>query len=97
MSVRVAALSSSMASLADAVVIVFGLDDRDGDVRLVVEDVVDSLAGGALRHAPTDEDPAFARKRALRAVSDLAKSLGRRVVKVRGQAPTGLAGSSYRE
>jgi hypothetical protein len=45
--------------IADAVVIVLGLDQGDGDVGLVVEDVVGALGFPAGDQLAANDDPAF--------------------------------------
>ena len=46
-------------AIADAVVVVLGLDDGDGDVGLVIEDVVGQLGLAAGDHLAPDNDPSF--------------------------------------
>ena len=46
-------------AVADAVVVVLGLDDGDRDVRLVVEDVVGALGLAARDQLAADDDPAL--------------------------------------
>ena len=45
-------------SVADAVVVVLGLDDRDRDVGLVIEDVVGPLGLAARDELAANDDPA---------------------------------------
>ena len=52
-------LESLLHAVADGVVVVFGLDEGDGDVRLVVEDVVGALGLAAGDQLAADDDPAF--------------------------------------
>ena len=46
-------------AVADAVVVVLGLDDREGNVGLVIEDVVGSLGFAACDQLAADDDAAL--------------------------------------
>ena len=46
-------------AVADGVVVVLGFDERDGDVRLVIEDVVGALGLAAGDQLAADDDAAF--------------------------------------
>jgi hypothetical protein len=52
-------LQALLDSVADAVVVVLGLDDCHGDVRLVVEDVIGASASAAGNELPSDDDAAL--------------------------------------
>ena len=50
-------------AVADAVVVVLGLDDGDRDVGLVVEDVIGALRLAARDQLPADDDAPFGKSR----------------------------------
>ena len=56
---RLGVVERLLHAVADAVVVVLGLDDGDGDVRLVVEDVVGALRLAARDELAADDDAAL--------------------------------------